>query len=229
MLPDQARELYDQLLEEFPSWGNVQEAAPPPVPTGIPLEQWNDPKALIEQLLHIASKDSARRREVLERIYRGGLVTFVLPAKAEEVIKSKLPGLPAQAKIDAYRAMEVLLMLMEFSRKLESFVSGTWSTVARGIGPASPKALGDLIARFLIASESSALASLRQELEAAILLLERRARVFPAALRQSKQSAVGQVHRTVRRNGSRASGIRSSPDADRHHPADFQHGLIARA
>jgi hypothetical protein len=187
MLPDQQREIFDQLLEEFPSWGEVGEPAPPAAPAGIPLEQWNDPKALVEQLLLIASKDGARRREVLERIYRSGLVVFVLPAKAEETIKSKLPALPTQAKIDAWRAVEVLLMLMEFSRKLESFVSGTWSTVARGVGPASPKALGDLIARFLIASESSVLASLRQELEGAITLLERRARVFPATMRQFSQ------------------------------------------
>jgi hypothetical protein len=187
MLPDQAREFYDSLLEEFPSWGEVAEPVTPPVAPGIPLEQWNDPKALVEQLLMIASKDGTRRREVLERIYRSGLVVFVLPAKAEETIKSKLPQLPNQAKIDAWRAVEVLLMLMEFSRKLESFVSGTWSTVARGVGPASPKALGDLIARFLISAESASLPGLRQELEGAITLLERRARAFPAALRQFSQ------------------------------------------
>ena len=186
--PAQSRAVIDQLIREFPTWANESAATEPVAPTGPTEEEWNNPAALIAQLAVVTGKEPARRKQVLDLLKSRGLVAATLPEKSAAALGHALQ-LPAQMPIDPVRTVELVLVLMDFIRKQESFILGVWSTAARGIpNTFSSRSIAEIVARYISLPDTHPQrASMKQELDAAITLLDRRVRVFAATLRAYAQ------------------------------------------
>jgi hypothetical protein len=186
MPPGDRQAFVEQFRRQFPAWGEMVQRNRPES-GGASAEQWNDPTALIVQLATIAGKEPARRREVLAKLQASGLVAATLPDPSLHELQKQLQLSQATA-IDPLRTVDLLLSLVEFVKRLESFVNGAWNNVARGVGHPPLRPLGEAMARLLSSPMQGPMpAGARQEFDMGLTLLDRRVRVLIAALRASSQ------------------------------------------
>jgi hypothetical protein len=177
----------DHLLEQFPAFGQVLVEPAAPAAGGATAEQWNDPAALIARLAVLAGREPSRRREVLARLKP--LVGATVPDDSLRQLQRQL-ALSERTAIDAGKAMELALQLIELVRRLETFVNGVWHTIGKNLGGSVPRPVVEAFAHFLAGSAAGDLTAegrVRAELDSALATLDRRVRVLIATLRAFSQ------------------------------------------
>ena len=179
----------DQLLEQFPAWGQVVLQPQPASGGGPTAQQWNEPAALIAQLAALAGREPQRRREILARLQPlvgAGASDSTLRRLQQQLAMSE------RTAVDPNRAMELTLLLIDFVRRLEQFTNGVWNTIGGKNAGAAPRPIAEAFGQFLNGANASSSAGehTKAELDAAIVTLDRRIRVLMATLRAfSRQHA----------------------------------------
>lgn len=190
----EADALLDAVAGLFPAWGDAGlddgEAAPvveatPAEPPGATWEQWHDPLALIEQLSSILGEDPHAHPQVQERLR--SLTAGSYPDAGLKELQRVLQLTDRHPPIDTGRATDLLMYLLDFVRRLETFVNPAWNAVARGVGGPAPKPLAEAAASFLVAPNESDRTTAATDLAAAVANLRRRTRVLIATLRAFSQ------------------------------------------
>ncbi len=187
--------LLDAVAAQFPAWGRVEveqdeaavAVAPDPEPTDLrpTFEQWHDPSALIAQLSSILGADPDAHVAAQDQLRT--LVGGSYPDAGLKELQRVLQLTDRHPPIDPGRATDLLMYLLDFVRRLETFVNPAWNAVARGVGGPAPKPLAEAAASFLVAADESARTSAATDLAAAVANLRRRTRVLIATLRAFSQ------------------------------------------
>ncbi len=150
----------EELAQHFPTWKGGTGTPLPAKALGSQalssFAEWNDPLALVVRLTELTAAQPATEKRTLLEMLREALHVPAPTAGAwpEEVLASlrRVLQIPDQRKFDAGHAMELMVLLTDFTARLHQSVWNTWET---GIAPNSEirkrSVLRTALGRFLAA------------------------------------------------------------------------------
>lgn len=164
-----------------------------------------NPDELVEQLAQaMASMPDPRRRELLRRL--SGPTT-------ESDLRRRL-GLAESIPLDPGREAELTSVLVEFVKRLDTFVDGVWNTLTTDRSSQPSATLKSVMAAFVVDDSESG--TNRKEVQASLTTLDQRARILMSTIRafarnHAERFAPSEIESMVN-SGFMANKLRASWD-----------------